>query len=799
MVRRGLEPIFSERERMMGADLKQYGESRTDENRAACMDRLLDIQVLDPAMGSGHFLVEALNQITRWATGMLERHPEHPLLSEIEGDRQTVISAQRERGIEINPELLTHDVLLKRRIMKRCIFGVDINPLAVELARVSLWLDSFAIGVPLTYLNHHIKVGDSTIGAWRGDIGDGKGRSLDNWMATTDHLGDIIERVSRSADVTIEQVRSSEDAHDEYERMMASHKTMLDVYCAVQMDEKIIPKMARKNLSGYVRRFADRKADDKYTRLTLEGTRSLRDRYGFFHWELEMMDAFTDTRYGFDLIIGNPPWDKAKFYDDEFFTRYYPAFRSLSTKARKNTKQGKILTDPKIRTDYDNHLLSFKERSAFYRMYSMQGEGDRDMWQLLLERMFGLVSRGGIISVLVPSQILSNTGSVDMRAKILDSDIRQMYVFENRKKIFPIDSRYRFLLLTMRNADGPDTFKAGFYLHNLASLKTAEVENDKFHVLSKETIRTISPAALQIPEVDSAHMNILAKLSDNHTLDSESDNGWTVALSSGFHKTNDADLLMDNGRGRPVLEGKNIHQFNHHFARPEFAASVSAGLERERRKRVYAGGSRAFHHSFRLAFRDISNPTNMRTVIAAIIPPQKFHTNSMCSIVLTRNGRLETGNDYNRHTAYLCGALNSMPFDYITRSKIQMHTAPILKTIPIPGVLHYNEVAELAARLSVGTDEFEGFAESLRVENVPPSPPERIRATARLDALVAHAYGLTADEYQIILDSFKFDENPALLEVDSADFNDNKVLRQFYGEVRRLAPGYYREIAGGGP
>ena len=104
----------------------------------------------------------------------------------------------------------------------------------------------------------------------------------------------------------------------------------------------------------------------------------------------------------------------------------------------------------------------------------------------------------------------------------------------------------------------------------------------------------------------------------------------------------------------------------------------------------------------------------------------------------------------------------------------------------------------MAARLTVGTDEFEGFAESLRVENVPLSPPERIRTTARLDALVAHAYGLTGDEYQAILDSFKFDENPALLEASSADFNDNGVLRQFYGEVRRLAPQYYNEMADGG-
>ena len=112
--------------------------------------------------------------------------------------------------------------------------------------------------------------------------------------------------------------------------------------------------------------------------------------------------------------------------------------------------------------------------------------------------------------------------------------------------------------------------------------------------------------------------------------------------------------------------------------------------------------------------------------------------------------------------------------------------------------MHHDEIAKLTARLSVGSDEFEGFAESLRVDNVSLTPPERIHTTARLDALVAHAYGLTRGEYQIVLDSFKFTENPTLLEAKSADLNDNKTLRQFYGEVRKLAPGYYDDIVGGG-
>ena len=798
LVRRGLEPIFREREELMAADIAMYVKNPGEKNRRICMDRLLDIQVLDPAMGSGHFLVEALNQVTRWATGMLERHPSHPLLTEIEEDRSTVLSEQRDRGITINEGLLTHDVLLKRRIMKRCIFGVDINPLAVELARVSLWLDSFAIGVPLTYLNHHIRVGDSTIGGWRRDIVDAKNHSLDGWMEATDRVGSIMERVSRSADLTVLQARASEDAHDEYERTMEPHRRLLDVHCAARIDEGIMPRTARNDPAGYIRRLADGKPADPDLEKVRSRVHDLRENYRFFHWELEMTDAFTDKRYGFDLIVGNPPWDTVKPYDDEFFTRYYPAFRSISTKPKKVGRQDEILKDPAIRAEYERFRRSYRGRSAFYKTYVMQGVGDRDLWQLVLERAFGLASESGAISVLVPSQILSNTGSAAVRKRVLDSDVLSMLVFENRKKIFPIHRMYRFLLLTLRNAEGPDSFRAGFYLHNLSSLNDAGgTEREKFHTVSKEMIRRVSPDMLSIPETDAKRLGILAKMAACGTLGDRSEDGWDVVLSGGFHRGNDAHLLRDDRRGWPVLEGKNIHQFNHAFAGTGFTATMSAGLRREGRKRVFGGDARRFYHSFRLAFRNISASTNMRTIIAAIIPPQRFHTHSVNSIVLTRNGHLETNRDYDRHVTYLCGILNSMPFDFAARSKMQMNVAPILKMVPVPEKRNYDEIAELTTRLAVGADEFEGLAESLRVENVAPAPPERIRMTAKLDALVAHAYGLSNEEYVTVLDSFKFSENPDLLEAESADFNDNKVLRQFYGEVRKLAPRYFDEIAGG--
>jgi len=335
LVDQGLRPILAEREKLIGDDIRRYKKSGSKKDLQTCMDRLLDIQVLDPSMGSGHFLVEALNRITLWATGILKQHIDHPLLSEIEQDRRTVLDAQMEKGITIDESLLTADVLLKRRIMKRCIFGVDLNPMAVDLAKLSLWLDSFAIGVPLTYMDHHLKAGDSTIGSFLDDLKDQKNATLDDWSpgAESDRM---IREVASSPDITVQQVNASEDLDLEHKRSLEPTKRILDALTASKIDPKILP---RKGRDEFIHRFGRySKTETAEFAQACRTVNGLAERHRFFHWETEMMDAFTDSRRGFDLVVGNPPWDKVKPSDDEFFPPYYVAFRDL----KPNTKKKKI-------------------------------------------------------------------------------------------------------------------------------------------------------------------------------------------------------------------------------------------------------------------------------------------------------------------------------------------------------------------------------------------------------------------------------------------------------------------------
>ena len=798
LVRRGLEPIFLERGEVIAEDLRAYAEDPSEANRRTCMNRMLDIQVLDPAMGSGHFLVEALSRITEWVTRILKAYPKHPLLAEIDADRNQVVEEQQKRGIAVDPSRLADDVLLKRRVMKRCIFGVDLNPLAVDLCKLSLWLDSFAIGVPLTYLNHHIKHGDSTIGMWCDDLASEQDTSLDTWMEKAERVGEIMENISQSADVTVDGVRCSEDSYSKYESRMAPHKIALDALTAFKIDKNLLsvgknkPKMFARRLGQIIE--GDAKHDE-VTRRIQDRVNELQEKYAFFHWELEMMDAFTDKRRGFDLIVGNPPWDKIKHYDDEFFVRYSPTFPSLKTKLEKMKQIDKIRKlHSNINQDYMNYKQSFKDKNTFYNTYELQGIGDRDAWQVVLERMLRLISKNGFMSILIPSQILTSVGTFHLRKSLLSLDVRQIYVFENKMKIFPIHREFRFALLTVRNTGGCDAFQAGFWLHDLNSLEQRKIEGGKFTQVSKKRVLAISPETLVIPEVGETSAIILEKISNFDTLASGLSGGWEIAISQGFHRTNDSDLLKKSKTGWPVLEGKNTVQFNHTFRQNLFQASPNAGLERLSTKRAYKKQHKLFFDSFQLVFHDLSTPTVTRTTIASIIPPHTFHTNKLPAIVLTHNGKVEMGLEYIRRVAYLAGLFNSTTFDFIIRSKIRLAVAPIIKYTPIPNT--YNaEIATLAAKLSVGTDEFSAFAEFMRVPNTFLTPPEKIHTCARLDALVAVEYGLSRKEYLHVLGSFKFSEDPLLLEAGAADWSDKRVLREFYGEVRKLAPAYYDDIS----
>ena len=301
-----------------------------------------------------------------------------------------------------------------------------------------------------------------------------------------------------------------------------------------------------------------------------------------------------------------------------------------------------------------------------------------------------------------------------------------------------------------------------------------------------------------MPEVGGDRLELLVKLFKNMIIRDGIGNGWTAERSWGFDVTIDANLLKSTGKGWHTFEGKNIHQFIFNYIKPEYTTSSRIGLDRLSKTRSFMNKHKEIHESYRLAIRNISSPTNMRTVIASIIPPHSFHTNSLFTLVLKQYTELILDNEYINKLTYICGILNSMTFDHAARSIVQMNVKTALPSLPIPFESIYdNDISILATKLSVGTSEFSSLAESMRIKNILLTPNKRIETMAMLDALVAHAYDLSRDEYQLVLNSFKFGEDPSLLKKQSMDWSDRNTLRNFYGEVRKLAPKYYDDIGDG--
>ena len=207
--------------------------------RITINEAFFDLKVLDPAMGSGHFLVEAVDYITDSMAKLLNRFKWNPIVHELAVTRQKIEESMKAQGVSIDSGKLTDLNLLKRRVLKSCIYGVDLNPMAVELTKVSLWLDCFTLGAPLSFLDHHIKCGNSLIGADMRDVQRSIKESLFGYkFAYLLEAAQLMRSVSKRFDVTAEEVAESRTVYQQADGSLASHKHLFDVWLSEYFGNK---------------------------------------------------------------------------------------------------------------------------------------------------------------------------------------------------------------------------------------------------------------------------------------------------------------------------------------------------------------------------------------------------------------------------------------------------------------------------------------------------------------------------------------------------------------------------------
>ncbi len=392
------------------------------------VDDLFDLKVLDPAMGSGHFLVEAVDficdRILGQREGFLRAFPWNPVTRYLHNTREAIIAEMERQGITVDTARLTDINLLKRHVLKRCAYGVDLNPMAVELAKVSLWLDCFTIGAPLSFLDHHLKCGNSLIGTTvqevqaemvkmaKGHAGDLFGGPFQGLLASTA----TIEQLRRIPDATVEEAERSRALFADFESVQAPYKGALNIWASQHFGNakaREYLRLAGADLVDQIRSGGKGLSPEYREAIAKAGGISAEKR--FFHWDLEFPEAFVDLgrgawktkdEQGFDAVVGNPPYD--------------------------------VLATQELGIDISAELSYFRTMP----LYTAAVRGKINLYKLFICRALGLTGREGGLAFITPMPLLGDDQARAVRQLILTSrELRTVESFPQKddpnKRVFP--------------------------------------------------------------------------------------------------------------------------------------------------------------------------------------------------------------------------------------------------------------------------------------------------------------------------------------------------------------------------
>lgn len=880
---------------------------------------ILRITVCDPACGSGTFPLAALRFLTDALYDSLRFHQrieprgEASLvrllgLSDSDGDRATEeLIPSPPNADDFEPRL---KAVLRRYVVERCIYAVDLDPLAVELCRLSLWIETMDRELPFGFLDHKIKCGNALIGAWfdqfrhypvmawknreGGDEKHSNGvhfqkgartKAIKEFVAKRlkpdlcEFLGgptlfDEKDQLARAASTHDEAHATLELLHslpvrdpaalaDRYRRQFLgspawqSLKEAMDRWCACwfwpaeSLDSAPLPKDFAEPAPA-----------------TRQAARRIAAGLRFFHWELEFPDVFRDAGAGFSAVLGNPPWDVAKPNSKEFFSGHDPLYRSYG-KQEALRRQKDYFEDEDVEIRWLDYLSGFRARSNFTshaahpfgdpkaaekpsqrfaivrgklglelhrrwretreasfgycdaeHAFRYQASADLNLYKLFLEAAHNLLRPGGRFGFLVPSGLYSDHGTRNLRGLFLERCRWEWLLgIENRRKIFPIDSRYRFSPIIVEKGGSTGAIRTAFMRYDTGDWERAEEHTTPY---DGDQVRRFSPRSRALLETDRVGIEILGKMYENAVLLGDSGpNGWGVRYDREFDVDGDSKLfpsrteweeqgyrpdeygrwllgpwrdrhddyadpvgLVHSRDGRstireneievvalPFYQGVMVQPFlpsargwisgtgqrakwreiapDQMTWEPQYLMSQSVWAEytakrrarESRQERDYA----AIRSQARIGFRDVSNSTNQRSFIAAVLPG--FPCGD--KVPLLHLPGVDIG-----VLAMAVAVFGSFACDWIVRQRmsgtklgwyvVEEVAVPLADTLPdlLPVVSRLNLFANVFAPVRIAA-RCDGCA-ALRVA-------ERMRLRVVLDAVCFAAYGLDrADVRQIL-------------------------------------------------
>ncbi len=769
-------------------------------------DTVLSFKVCDPAMGSGHFLVNAANQIAGLVVGLLSEIPE------VSGT-QTHLTCQPN--------------LWRRLVTRHCLYGVDLNPLAVDLAKLSLWLNSFAGAHKLTFLDNHLRIGNSLIGIRTLEqlqiIPDRKSQGAKKSKQKTLPLFDKISNIFTLTLKAAEEIPNINEDDTEQQKTvfdtakeLASSKLIpvADLYTLFLMDKRITEVQYQQIYSLLVSGRMPQEIEDEGLEDTIKNMERFKAKHHFFHWPLEFPDIFRyGEKGGFDAAVGNPPWDKLKPNSKEFFSAYDSKFRFYK-KQQANQQSNKLMQEnPRISERWIQYCEGYKEQSAYFRepsAFKHLGQGDIDTFKLFLESFYNITKYNGYLGTVIPGSFTANKGTTLLRKLLLlKSRIQFVYSFENRwPKIFTaVADRKKIIVFGSRKGEITDNFKCAFMQHDPERLWL--IDNNCLRV-SLDLIRKFSPSDFSIMEFkDQKQIEVSDVIFHGWPpLGRKLKECWNVQFRRELDMTNDSALFKDYDTGYPLLDGRCIWHFDSEFSLPRYWIDYTEASQYRKLK-----GSLWEVGCYRVTYRDIASADNERTLSACISPPA-FHGNKAPTVVPYRDSQEYRGPN-GIEALYLTSVLSSFVMDFVIRNKvIETLNFFFLYSLPVPRLTVQNsglagkifgQVAARAARLTCISTKYSDFwrivfrnewknpefwypsdcnlkygpsheaniRKRLRESAVQLSTDwtsvcglhdrlpgrrdsgDRAQFRAEIDACIAHLYGLTRPHVEHILDSLR--------------------------------------------
>lgn len=568
--------------------LKPVIRERLAANPEQPRNALLDLRVIDPACGSGHFLLAATRTLARE-------------LAQLDAE-----------GSEPTPHQFQQAL---REVVQHCIYGVDLNPMAVELCRTALWMEALEPGKPLTFLDSHIQCGNALVGVYDPSALE-DGIPDDAFKALGGDDKDLLKELRKAnksqaknlaIDLRINGQQLVEVEHLPEESLDDILNKREQWHIAQQSDEARRVRLLQDLWTGAFfvpknKAHADRIPNNSALKAAHRGElspvieqevrlRATQNR--FFHWHLEFPEVFHRSRPGFDVVLGNPPWERIKLQEQEFFASRSPGIAAAPNAAAR----GKLIQalansdsqqDRALYLEFNEARHAAEAASQFVRSsrrFPLTGTGDVNLYALFAELALNLTAACGRAGIIVPTGIATDDSTkAYFDAITTGKRLASLYDFENREGLFKgVHRSYKFCLLTL--ADQVEQADLMFFSTRIEHLQDTE----RLFQLSPEDFALINPNTRTCPVFRSKQDAELSRKIYRRVpvliQEMSESNPWRIKFSRLFDMSTDSNLFhtydqlvvqgaellgnrvhLDGMYYLPLYEAKMVHHYDHRFA-----------------------------------------------------------------------------------------------------------------------------------------------------------------------------------------------------------------------------------------